>query len=245
MTLPDTATESVSGSPRRRGRIALIVGLVIILAVVATAVGTEVYARKHYSQCIAGQLEKSLGTKVSVHFGAKPLLLTYFDKKVGSVTVDSDDAQFGPAVGMKVKATLHDITINSSNATVGSSDADANWSDDGIAQTLNGLVSGVQSNPGAGTLEMRALGGLAGLQLRPHIVGNQIQVDTVNANLLGFGLPTDLVDGIVKTMSESLQTYPLGMKPTSVTVTDSGIDVGLTGGATTLQSDSNANNVSC
>jgi len=241
MTMPDTRTGSAPRTPRRgrAGRIVLIVGLVIVLAIAGTAAGLETWARKHYSNCIATQLHKSLGSRVSVHFGWKPLLITNFDHKVGSLTVDSDDAQFGPAAGMKVHATLNDIALQGSNATVGSSSADAMWSDDGIGQTLSGLVSGVQSNPGAGTLDVKVLGGLADLQLRPHIVGNQIQVDTVNADVLGFGIPTDLVDGIVKTMSASLQSYPLDMHPTQLTITDSGIDVRLSGGAVTLQGDPN------
>jgi hypothetical protein len=239
MTMPDTR---IGAAPRRgrARRIVLIVGLVIVLAVAGTAAGLETWARKHYSDCIATQLHQSLGTKVSVHFGWKPLLITNLDHNVGSLTVDSDDAQFGPAVGMKVHATLNNITLQGANATVGSSSTDAVWSDDGIAQTLNGPVSGVQSNPGAGTLDVKVLGGLADLQLRPRIVGNQIQVDTVNADVLGFGIPTDLVSGIVKTMTQGLQSYPLNMHPTQLTITNSGIDVKLSGGAVTLQGDQNA-----
>ncbi len=244
MSLPETAT----AAPRRGRnvrRIVLIVGIVIVLAVVGTAVGFETYARKHFSQCIATQLEKSLGTRVSVSFGAKPLLLTYLDHKVGSVTVSSDDAKFGPAVDMKVRATIHDVTMNGNSATVARSDAEANWSDDGIAQTLQGLVSGVTSNPSAGTLDVKVLGGLADLELTPHIVGDQIQVDTNKATLLGvIGIPNDLVDNIVKSMTQSLQNYPLDMHPKQVTVTDSGIDVKLAGGASTMQGDPNSQ-VSC
>ncbi|MFF3571743.1 LmeA family phospholipid-binding protein [Nocardia jiangxiensis] len=244
MSLPDPAT----AAPRRGRnvrRIVLIVGIVIVLAVVGTAVGFETYARKHFSQCIATQLEKSLGSKVSVSFGAKPLLLTYLDHKVGSVTVNSDDAQFGPAVGMKVRATLNNIAMNGNDATVASSSAEANWSDDGIAQTLQGLVSGVTSNPSSGTLDVKVLGGLADLELTPRIVNDKIQVDTNKATLLGvIGIPNDLVDNIVQSMTKSLQSYPLDMHPSQLTVTDSGIDVKLAGGPSTMQADPNTQ-VSC
>ncbi|MBY8855621.1 DUF2993 domain-containing protein [Nocardia sp. CA2R105] len=244
MSLPDSAT----AAPRRGRnvrRIVLIVGIVIVLAAVGTAVGFETYARKHFSQCIATQLEKSLGSKVSVSFGAKPLLLTYLDHKVGSVTVNSDDAQFGPAVGMKVRATLNDIAMNGNDATVASSSAEASWSDDGIAQTLQGLVSGVTSNPSSGTLDVKVLGGLADLELTPRIVNDKIQVDTNKATLLGvIGIPNDLVDNIVQSMTKSLQSYPLDMHPSQLTVTDSGIDVKLAGGPSTMQADPNTQ-VSC
>jgi hypothetical protein len=58
--------------------------------------------------------------------------------------------------------------------------------------------------------------------------------------VLGFGIPTDLVSGIVKTMTQGLQSYPLNMHPTQLTITNSGIDVKLYGGAVTLQGDQNA-----
>ena len=128
---------------------------------------------------------------------------------------------------------------------MGSSDADITWSDDGIAQSLQGLVSSVQSNPAAGTLDAKVLGGLADVQVQPHIVGGKIVVDTSNATLLGFGVPTDLVDSIVQTMTKGLQSYPLDMHPSRLTVTDSGIEVKLSGGATTMQGDNNAANVRC
>ncbi|WP_228786434.1 LmeA family phospholipid-binding protein [Nocardia terpenica] len=240
---PDTAVEPapvVPGGPRPRNvrRMVLIIGLVVLLAVVGTAAAAETYFRKRNADCIATQVQRDLGSKVSVHFGPKPLLLTAIDHNVQYVTVDSDDAKFGPAVGMKVHARLNDITLTnggSGGATVGSSTADAAWSDDGIAQTLSGLVTGVQSSPGDGTLDVKVLGGLADLKLQPRVVGNQIQVGTASAQLLGLGIPTDLVDGIVQLMTQSLQSYPMNLQPTAVQVTDNGITVHLTGGATQLQ----------
>ncbi|RDI66365.1 LmeA family phospholipid-binding protein [Nocardia pseudobrasiliensis] len=227
-------------APRTRNvrRIVLILGLVVVLALVGTAAAAETYYRRQSSNCIASQVEKELGSKVAVHFGPKPLLITAVDHQVQYVELDSDDAKFGPAVGMKVHARLNDIKLidgGRGGATVDNSNADADWSNDGIAKTLSGLVSGVQSDPSGGTLDVKVLGGLADLRLRPQIVGDQIQVTTESAQLFGLGLPTDLVDGIVQLMSQSLQSYPLDLKPTAIKVTDTGINVQLTGGATRLQ----------
>ncbi|MDR7172767.1 hypothetical protein J2W56_006533 [Nocardia kruczakiae] len=242
MTTPDTAVPAPApaGEPRRRNgrRIALIIGLVVLLALVGTAAGAETYLRHKNQQCMASQVEKELGSKVDVGFGPKPLLLTAVDHKVQYITVDSDDAKFGPAVDMKVHAKLNDITLldgGRGGAKVGSSSADATWSNEGIAQTLTGLVSGVESDPAGGTLDVKVLGGIADLKVQPHIVNGKIEVSTQSASLLGLGLPTDLVDSIVQSMTQSLQNYPLGMQPTSVKVTDNGISVSLRGGPTTLQ----------
>ncbi|MCM6774841.1 DUF2993 domain-containing protein [Nocardia sp. CDC159] len=234
-----------AGGPRTRNvrRIVLILGLVIALALVGTAAAAETYYRRQSSECLAAQVEKDLGSKVAVRFGPKPLLLTAIDHQVQYVDLNSDDAKFGPAVGMKVHARLNDINLvdgGRGGATVDNSSADATWSNEGIAQTLKGLVSGVQSDPGTGTLDVKVLGGLADLRLRPQIVGDQIQVSTQSAQLLGLGLPTDLVDGIVQLMTQSLQSYPLDLKPTAIKVTDSGIEVKLTGGATRLQGSGDA-----
>ncbi len=216
----------------------MIVGLVVVLALVGTAAGAETYIRHKNEQCIASQMEKELGSKVDVGFGPKPLLLTAVDHKVQYVTVDSDDSKFGPAVDMKVHARVNDIQMidnGRGGAKIGSSSADATWSNEGIAQTLTGLVSGVESDPGSGTLDVKVLGGLADLKVQPHIVDNRIEVSTQSAQLFGLGLPTDLVDSIVQSMTQSLQNYPMGMQPTQVKVTDNGIAVALRGGATTLQ----------
>ncbi|MGV9679559.1 LmeA family phospholipid-binding protein [Nocardia sp. NPDC003482] len=226
------------GRPRNVRRIVLILGLVVVLALVGTAAAAETYFRRQSSNCISAQVEKELGSKVDIHFGPKPLLLTAVDHQVQYVELTSDDASFGPAQDMRVRARLNDINLidnGRGGATVDNSSADATWSNEGMAKTLSGLVSGVQSDPSTGTLDVKVLGGLADLRLLPRVVGDQIQVTTQSAQLLGLGLPTDLVDGIVQTMTESLQSYPLDLKPTDVKVTDTGIEVKLTGGATKLE----------
>ena len=228
-----------AGPPKRRNgrRIALIVALVVVLALVGTAVGAETYVRHKNERCIASQVEQELGSKVDVGFGPKPLLLTAVDHRVQYVTVHSDDTNFGPAVDMKVHARLNDIQLidgGRGGANVGSSSADATWSNEGIAKTMSGLVSGVESDPASGTLRAQVLGGLAALQVKPQIVNGKIEVTTESAQLFGMALPTDLVDGIVQAMTESLQTYPMGLQPSEVKVTDKGIEVALRGGATTL-----------
>jgi hypothetical protein len=249
----DLAVGPAPAAPSRRPgrrvlRILLILGLAVVLAAAGTAAAAETYFRRHFEQCIASQTQQQIGSKVTVHFGAKPLLLTAIDHEIGSVTVDSDDAKFGPAVGMKVHVELHDIRMvdgGRGGATVANSSTEATWSDDGIAQTLTGLVSAVQSDPSNGTLDVKVLGGIATLRVRPHIVDDKIQVNTESAELLGLGLPTDLVDGIVKLMTESLQSYPLDQHPKDVQITGTGLVVKLAGGATKLEGDSNQTPASC
>ncbi|GAA5049003.1 LmeA family phospholipid-binding protein [Nocardia callitridis] len=226
-------------SPRTIQRRTLVIALVVIVLLLATVlVGGEVYARHKLSRCVSTQFEQEIGSKIDVGFGAKPMLITLLDNKIGKLTVDSDDTKFGPAVDMKVHAVFNDIELQSGGAgggTIGSSSADIDWSDDGIKQTLGGLVSGVHSSSGSDSLSLDVLGGLAQLQVKPVVTNGAVKVETQSAQLLGMGLPNDLVQGIVDTFSESLQTYPLGLRPTEAEVTDSGIAVKLTGGPSELQ----------
>jgi len=223
----------------RVSRRTLIIALALVSTLLVTVlVAAEAYARHSISKCISDQFEQQMGSKIDVDFGAKPLLITWIDGKVSSVTVDSEGDKFGPAVGMDVHATFKDLEMprDGGNGTVGSSSAAVTWSDEGIAETLGGLVSGVQSSSASDTITLDVLGGLAQLEVRPQVTDGAVDVQTMSAQLLGIGLPTDLVAGIVDVFGESLQSYPMGLQATDIEVTDNGVDIALAGGRTELQS---------
>lgn len=226
--------------PRPRiGRRSLVIALTVVALLLIAAIGaTEAYARHKVSQCISGAFEQQMGSSIDVDFGVRPVLLSYVDGKVGSLTVDSEDNKFGPAVGMVVHATFDDIELvdrGRGGGTINSSTADVTWNNDGIRQTLGTMVSGVSSSASTGVLTLDVLGGLAQLEVQPLIRDGNISVETKSAQLLGFGLPTDLVQGIVETFTQSLQSYPLGLRAQEVRVTDDGVAVHLSGGRTSLE----------
>ncbi|QNG19888.1 DUF2993 domain-containing protein [Rhodococcus triatomae] len=227
---------------KKRNRV-LVVALVLVAVLVAAFAASELYLRRQVQSCMASQFESQLGSKVDVGLSWKPVLLQSIDKRVPYVTLESNDTSFGPAVGMDVQARVDDVHIEEtpdSNGTIGSSTAEVRWSTAGILATMHQqpfgtLIGNVVSDPAAGTLTFSVgPGGLADLEVRPHISGDTIAVETVGAEILGFGLPTDLVDGVVQTLTESLQTYPLDMVPTSVEVTGDAIEISLEGGAYTM-----------
>lgn len=230
--------EPAPGPERRKRRLPAAlaaIGIVILLVVVGTA-AAELYYRQQVGNCVTAQAEQELGSNVSVQFGLRPLLLTRIDHRIPTVTADSDNARFGPAINMTVHARLNDIHLDETGrtATVGNSSAEAFWSNQAIAQTLHGLASDVTSSSETGIVSMTVLGGLANLELRPHIVDHAIQVDTVSSR----GLPTTLVDDILELITQSLRTFPLDMQADSLGVTGTGIVVKLSGGHTTLHGDS-------
>ncbi|MFI7668637.1 DUF2993 domain-containing protein [Nocardia sp. NPDC049526] len=238
-----------SPSTLKVNRRALVITLVVVAILLATVlVGGEAYARYQVSRCISTQFEKDMGSKIDVSFGAKPMLITWIDGKVDQVKVNSDDSKFGPAVGMVVHARFNNVEVGNSGSgnTIGSSSADVTWGNDGIRETLGGLVSGVSSSASSGMLTLDVLGGLAQLQVKPEIKDGTVQVETKSAALLGMGIPTDLVSGIVEVFTQSLQSYPLGMKATEVKVTDNGVAVKLAGGRTELPAaQDSSGSVSC
>ncbi len=222
--------------------------LILVLVLVGTVAAAETYYRHRIADCIATQVEQDLGSKVSVSLGPKPLLFTAIDHHVQYVDLNSDDATFGPAVDMKVHARLNDISLidnGRGGADIGSSSAEATWSNEGIAQTMKGLISGVRSDSSTGVLDFEVFGGIADLQVKPQIVGDHIEVITQSAQLFGLGLPTDLVDGIVDLMTESLQNDPLNLKPTEVRVTDNSIEIRMVGGPTKLELQQNTEAYTC
>ncbi|WP_051163154.1 LmeA family phospholipid-binding protein [Nocardia brevicatena] len=230
-------TRSTPKAGRRRTVLIALISTVVLLA--GALVAGEAYARHTVASCISSQFEKEMGSRIKVGFGPKPLLVTWIDGKLSSMTVDSDDADFGPAAGMQVHARFNHLDVSNSSTsgtTIGSSSADVSWSNEGITQTLKGLVSDVQSVPDAGQLNMQVLGGLGTLQAVPQIRDGKVDVQVSSARILGIGIPNDLAEGVVDLMTESLQTYPLGLEPTELRVTDNGLEVDLRGGPTQLPS---------
>lgn len=239
--------QPASRTNRRRGRgtiIAVVAALVVVLLVIAAAVG-EFYLRNRITSCLEGQLASQVGSPVTVELGTRPILLTALDDKVDSVTMRNQDGVFGNARGMDVEATVHDVVTDGTAATeVGSSEAHVVWSADGIRQTLTDggigpLLSDVRTDPGSGTIAV-VFGALAELTIRPEIVGDRIEFTTVDASLLGLGIPTDLADSVVSMLTAGLQVYPLGMTPQSVEVGDNGVNVTLTGGEYSLTAPADA-----
>ncbi|AOW93235.1 hypothetical protein BFN03_12850 [Rhodococcus sp. WMMA185] len=235
------AARTNSAAPRSNR--VLIISLTVIVTLVAVLVAGELYVRHNVKTCMADQFESQLGSQVDVGLSWKPVLLQSIDKNTPYITIDSDDTRFGPAEGMQVHARINDIRIEDnadSSGTIGSSEASVNWSTEGILttlqqQTFGSLISGVTADSNAGTLKFDVgPAGLAGLTVKPTVSNGTVDVETVGAEILGFGLPTDLVDGIVQTLTSSLQTYPLGMQPTSLQVTDDAINITLDGGPYTM-----------
>lgn len=225
-------------APRRNRRNILVVtSVAVVVALVACLVGGEFYVRHKVKSCLSSQFQNAIGTPVDVGLGATPVLVDLADKHISRLTVDSQGDQFGPAQGMKVHAVVRDIHLQGDDkraGTIDSSEADVTWGSDGIADTLKqklaGTVSGVKTNSSDGTIEVDGILSST-LILKPTVDNGAVAVQTQSASIAGFGLPDELVDSVVKLLTSGLQQqYPIGMTVTAVQVTDSGVNLTLTGG---------------
>ncbi|CAM2835312.1 LmeA family phospholipid-binding protein [Skermania piniformis] len=233
-----TTNTPASNSPARSRRTVLIV-LAVVGVLLAALIGVELYARHEATSCLSAEFEREVGSAVDVDLSAQPILLQVLRKHYPYVGIHSDNAAFGSAVGMKLSARAADIDLADGTGRIGSSSADIDWSTAGIQQTMQqqpfgSLVSEVRAG-NDGTLTF-AVGGLADLVVAPSVSGGTVQVNTRSAQVLGIGLPTDLVDGVAQTIATSLQTYPLGMTAQQIDVDTDGIHLKLAGGSYQLQS---------
>lgn len=221
------------GSVRRRIARGITLGLVVSLVLATIGiVSVELYLRNRIEGCLAAGLRDDLGSSVDVDLGPRPVVFSLIDRRIPELTVDGDDVQFGPAVGMAVHATLHQVSMaqGGASATVGSSEARVDWSAEAIQRTLHGLAGEVGMSAADGTVDVTVVIGVVSVRLRPYVEDGVIRVEIVSSR----GIPPQLANEIADLLTESLRDYPLGLRPESVTVADTGIRVELRGGATEL-----------
>lgn len=104
---------------------------------------------------------------------------------------------------------------------------------DGLpAATLKNLVniSGVESNPDAGTVAIQFNNGLARINLRPQMDGDELTFSADSTSLFGIDLPGGVAESLSQALREGMQDAVFGpMRVRDVTVIDGGLLVSLNG----------------
>ncbi len=213
--------------------VALIAVIVLALAV-AGFLGAELYARHKADSIVASAVGCVVRDSASVSFGLRPFLLQHLTHSYRDLVVETAGNQIREAKGMKVRLHLDDIRINptaDSAGTLGALDADVTWSADGIKQTvqgiipfLGGLISAVNTDPAAGTMELQ--GGLGSVTVLPQVVDSDLTLTVVRVTGLGFTLPRESVQPALDAFTGTLvKNLPMGIHAESATVTDTGISL--------------------
>ena len=237
---PEPPTQRISqaypeppAEPSRRDPVSTILILVIVAAVaLAGLLGAELYARHTANSIVAKAVSCVVQDSASASFGLRPFLIQHFTHSYRDMTVETAGNQIREAKGMKLNLRLDDVRINptaDSAGTLGALDADVTWSAEGIQQTaqgviplLGGLVSGVSTDPAAGTLEIQAA--LGTVTVKPRVIDGGLVLEVVKVSGLGFTLPRESVQPALDLFTTALtKNLPMGIHADTVGVTDTGV----------------------
>jgi hypothetical protein len=212
-----------------RTSIILIVVIVVALLVGGLA-GGELYARYRADKVLTEVAECVVQDGVSISFGVNPpFLWQHITGHYTNISVITAGKRVQSADGMTADVTLKDVRLQDSadsKGTIGSLTATLSWTSAGIKDTVaanlpavGNLVTGVSTDPAAGTVIMDASG--SSITAKPVVTDGDLNLDVVDVNGL---LPKDVVqtalDGLTKKLNDN---YPLGIHADSVKVTDTGV----------------------
>ncbi len=231
--MPDTPAPSKRGFVTNRTAILLILAIVVLL-VLAGAIGGELFARHLASSKVAQAVQCEVQDSASVSFAAAPpVLWQYLTSDYPDISVQTAGNQVRSAKGMKVSLDIRDIKLNktsNSQGTIGSLSGTITWSANGIKQSiqdaipvLGEFVTGdVTTNPGDGTVSLKGMFDSA--TVKPQIVNNGLSLQVVSLTALGSKMSTSSVQKHLDDLtSKATQNYPLGIHADSVKVTGTGV----------------------
>lgn len=250
---PPTGTDAETKGARRffANRTSLLLILLIVgLVFIAIPIGGELYARHTASTKVANAVQCEVQDSASVSFSpAPPVLWQYLTKNYSDISVQTGGNQVRKAKGMKVSFDIRDIKLNDtadSRGTIGSVNGTVTWSSDGIKQSIQDaapvlgafVTSGVTTDPGDGTIELKGL--LNSAKLKPQIVNNGLSLQVVSVSALGSKISSDTAQKYIDDlMAKATRNYPLGLHADSIKVTDSGVEAAFSSSNATIPAGGN------
>ncbi len=234
--------------PRRPRRI--VVGVVTVLVVGAGV--SEGVVRHALTERVTTALDGRLGSEPEVSLGSRPVLLAALDDTLSSIRI-SGRADAAGYADVPVTVRLSDVTVDRARhtTTVSGSRVTADVSTGAITRRMASgdgkgaaVVSGITTDPAAGTLDLALQGGLATIRVTPTVADGKLKLSVTSGEVFGSAAPPALLDR-VQAAVDALPTQDgperqddgaaLGLRLAKVTVTDDGLRAGLTGGSTELK----------
>jgi len=217
-----------------RDPLSIVLVLVIVVALaLAGLLGGELYARGRGDSVITKATECVVQDSAKASFGVvPPFLWQHMTGHYTNINIETAGNQVRQAKGMKVTINIKDVRLEdtaNSSGSIGSLIANIDWSSAGIKQTIQdaipligSFVTGVTTNPSAGTIELQGM--LGTITTKPAVVDNGIALQVTEVTGLGFSLPRETVQPALDAFTGTLtKNYPLGIHADSVQVTDSGV----------------------
>lgn len=217
-----------------RDPLSIVLVVVIVIALVAAGLlGGELYARSRADSVVAKATQCVVQDNATASFGAlPPFLMQHISGHYTNIHIETAGNQVRQAKGMKANLVIKDVRLEATanaGGSIGSLVANITWSSQGIKDTIQSaipligsFVTGVTTNPSAGTIELQ--GALGNITAKPAVVDNGISLQVTELTGLGFSLPRETVQPALDAFTSALTTnYPLGIHADSVQVTDSGV----------------------
>ena len=217
-----------------RDPLSIVLAVVIVIALVAAGLlAGELYARSRADDVVAAAAQCVVQDSASVSFDAlPPFLWQHMTGHYTNIHFETAGNQVRQAKGMKVNVAIKDVRLGDtadSGGTIGSLVANVTWSTQGIKDTIQNaiplvgsFVTGVTTNPSAGTIELQ--GALGSITTKPTVADNGISLPVTELTGLGFTLPRETVQPALDAFTDQFtKGYPLGIHATGVQVTDTGV----------------------
>ncbi|MFF1909141.1 DUF2993 domain-containing protein [Kitasatospora sp. NPDC058218] len=225
----------------RRGR-ALRAAAVSGTALLALIAGAEAIAGHVLESRIAGSTTKAFGTHVEVDTGSGPALLKILNRQLDHVTLSADHARLGSLDGASARITLDGVHLGKPVPSAADVSADITIPADALAATIrdsgqNLPVDTASTDPAAGTIQLGlGTGGMGRLTLKPSLTEGRVTITATSLQFLGRTVTGPQLDRINERLTAKKQPtdYPLGLKPTALTVTPTGLALHLAAGPTAL-----------
>ena len=233
---PPTTGSSLPAKITKLFRDPLSIVLIVVIVIALVAAGLlagELYARSRADSVVATATQCVVQDNATVSFGTlPPFLMQHISGHYTNIHIETAGNQVRQAKGMKVNLVINDVRLGATgnaNGSIGSLVANITWSSQGIKDTIQNaipiigaLVSGVTTNPSAGTIELQ--GALGNITAKPAVADNGISLQVTELTGLGFTLPRETVQPALDAFTSQLtKNYPLGIHADSVQVTDSGV----------------------
>lgn len=207
-----------------------LLALIVVALVLGGLAGGELYARHRADGVLVAVTECVVEDGATASFGVNPpLLWQYLTGHYTNISVSTEGNRVQTAKGMKAQLTVSDVRLQDSadsKGTIGSLNATLTWTSAGLKDTVaanlpvvGSLVTGVSTDPAAGTLELEA--GSITVTAKPVVTNGDLALQVVAVNgPLAMDTVQSALDGLTKKLNDN---YPLGIHADSVQVTDTGV----------------------
>jgi hypothetical protein len=235
-------SDRIPARPRRHRRWRLLAGGLAALLLIAGA--AEGVTRHVVEQRIADAAHKRLSGPVDVSIGSTPALVDVATRHFAKITIQAPSTSVCQLQAVDVSAGVTDVHSSHGQEYAQGINADAVITTTTISDLLAGKMRNatVATNPSAGTIDIGIMGGFLQLDERASLDGDTVRFSPASVSIMGHSAPSSLQSTIDSrlTVQHSLSGLPDHLSPSSLKITNQGIEVSLAAGPTELKTDTNA-----